>query len=117
MKDYLESTYSETVYASACELSQDIMHKLYDEQMDYNYAFRLLCPEKQDKNSVNFSSNFHMAINPRNFRVNPRTTGGAHIGRNPRRECTNSARQAIFAPGKRIKLGGNTAFVSAPGQV
>ena len=32
---------SESVYASACELSQDIMHKLYNDSW-VNYAFSFL---------------------------------------------------------------------------
>ena len=48
-------------------------------------------------------------------RVNPRTTRGAHIGRSPPREYTIIPHGYLHR-GK-IKLGGNTAVVSAPGQV
>ena len=94
-----------------------------------NYTFSLLCPEKQHKNSVNFSSNFH----PNRIKIEliclvrlwplawPRIfvlilePHAELIGPSSMREYTNSAR--LFTPGKRIKLDGNTAVVFAQVQV
>jgi hypothetical protein len=71
-----------------------------------NYAFSLLYPEKQDKNFVNFSSNFH----PRNH---------AHAEFIYRATPTPRVYRMAIYTGEKDKAGRlNTVFLSAPaGQV